>query len=214
MLAVLVLALAVIVVVIVGITQGWFASPTIEVKLPPSSNPVSSTPPPVTPPPVVSDLVGSFYADDNMKLSLNGTVVYQGTADGTEKGTPLDWTTKKNIKITNVKAGDKIGFIVTNTGGPGGFTGKFNWNGKDYLINSKMFSSATSISPSYATVNTNSPATVPYSGYSLYGYTANQVWPNLVNGFPQSEWVWTPGPTGSGDAGCDKCTNTYIWTVA
>lgn len=211
---VIALAIVIIVLVVVGAQQGWFSSMTqVEVNLPQSGTPPSpAAPAVVTPPPVVSDLVGLFNADNYLKIAVNGTVVYEGTVDTKPTGANIDWGSQQSVVIKNVKAGDKVGFMVTNVGGPGGFSGVFKWNGKDYKINSQMFASSTSKSTRYANPNANVPSAVPLTGASpVYGYNAG-VWGGVANNYAGAEWVWTPGV--GADAACEFCTNTYVWTAA
>lgn len=168
--------------------------------------------------PSVYDFVGYFNADNYLKVSRNGIIVYQGTEDGTANSNKIDWPSKQVVRLSNVQPGEKIGFIVTNVSSAGGFSGEFSWNNKKYLVNSSLFSEYSSTSLKYATPNTNLPANIPHrdaSSSPLFTYTT-AVWgkdPGSVSyNYPDSEWVWTPGI--AGDSLCEFCTNTYVWIAA
>lgn len=90
--------------------------------------------PPVVPPaeivPAISDLNGSFYADDYLSIKLNKAEVYSDNGP---------WDKQRTITIPSVKTGDFIDFIVKNGGGAGGFIGTWKWNGKTYNTSASMF---------------------------------------------------------------------------
>lgn len=168
--------------------------------------------------PSVYDFVGYFNADNYLKVSRNGIIVYQGTEDGTANSNKIDWPSKQVVRLSNVQPGEKIGFIVTNVSSAGGFSGEFSWNNKKYLVNSSLFSEYSSTSLKYATPNTNRPANIPHQDAEsspLFTYTT-AVWgkdPGSVSyNYPDSEWVWTPGV--GRDNLCEFCTNTYVWVAA
>lgn len=168
--------------------------------------------------PSVYDFVGYFNADNYLKVSRNGIIVYQGTEDGTANSNKIDWPSKQVVRLSNVQPGEKIGFIVTNVSSAGGFSGEFSWNNKKYLVNSSLFSEYSSTSLKYATPNTNQPANIPHrdaESSPLFTYTT-AVWgkdPGSVSyNYPDSEWVWTPGV--GRDNLCEFCTNTYVWVAA
>jgi hypothetical protein len=146
----------------------------------PAQLPVVVNSPPVEQPIIkqvpVSPLVGKFNADDHMSIQVNGVEVYS------EQG--IGWTTQHNVNIPNVKTGAKVSFIVRNTGGPGGLIGSFQWNGKTYNVNSKLF-------PGNATIAEGD---------------ANVIWGSWVaNQYPaDADWLWS-------NDNCDKCTHTFTW---
>jgi hypothetical protein len=63
-----------------------------------------------------------IQVDDEFKVFFRGSHVYSGSG----------WNKGHNITIQNVNYGDKIHFRCNNNGGPGGFIGKFSFNGTDY----------------------------------------------------------------------------------
>lgn len=87
--------------------------------------------------PVSSPLVGSFNADDNFAILINGFDVYNKTT--------IKYDQQQMINIPNVKLGDQVTFAITNLSGLGGFIGSFTWNGKRYDINSALFPEMTDV---------------------------------------------------------------------
>jgi len=95
------------------------------VLVPPTGSPSN-----VPPAPVVSSLSGSFYADDILRINLNGSQVYADNGP---------WDMKRSVNLPSVRSGDTVDFIVQNTGGPGGFIGTWTWNGKTYNTSAATF---------------------------------------------------------------------------
>ncbi len=144
----------------------------------PAQLPVVVNSPPIIKQVPVSPLVGKFNADDHMSIQVNGVEVYS------EQG--IGWTTQHNVNIPNVKSGDKVSFIVRNSGGPGGLIGSFEWNGKTYNVNSKLFPGNSTIAEG----------------------DANVIWGSWVaNQYPaDADWLWS-------NDNCDKCTHTFTWVA-
>jgi hypothetical protein len=63
-----------------------------------------------------------IQVDDEFKVFFKGSHMYSGSG----------WNRAHNVSIQNVSYGDKIHFRCRNSGGPGGFIGKFTFNGTDY----------------------------------------------------------------------------------
>jgi cell fate (sporulation/competence/biofilm development) regulator YlbF (YheA/YmcA/DUF963 family) len=66
-----------------------------------------------------------IQVDDEVKVFFRGSHIYTGSG----------WNRAHNITVQNANYGDKIHFRCYNGGGPGGFIGKFNFNGVDYYSN-------------------------------------------------------------------------------
>jgi len=85
---------------------------------------------PAQPAPVSGPLVGSFNADNYLRVNLNGSQVYTSQ---------IEWPEKQTITLPSVKTGDRVDFLVENVGGPGGLIGQWSWNGKTYYVNAATF---------------------------------------------------------------------------
>lgn len=109
--------------------------------------------------------VVDVYADNFVDITLNGIVI---------KSYKDDWTNRKTLTIPGVKAGDTIGFVVTNVGGPGGLIGSITWNNKTVYTSPTLLTS------------TNGTLIVPPADWL-------SVWAGPVppTTFPNSQWVWT-----------------------
>ncbi len=117
-------------------------------------------------------LKGYFYADDELKVLLNDEEVY--ISDKV-------WDKKHEVQIEKVAPGDKITFRVTNKGGPGAFTGFFDWNNQRYTINKDTF--PDTVVPSSVT---------PWATIDLSEFPV------------EAQWIWTLD-------NCALCTNHLNW---
>jgi len=141
-----------------------------------SSSSSSSSPSSSSSSPVVSSLVGKFYADDELTVLHDGKTVYSDNGP---------WNSLRNLNLSGVKAGDKVVFVVKNTGGPGGLIGSWTWNGKSYDVNTTTF-------PEFVVSPWNSSSNLTLDRKNL---------------FPGAVWIW------SADS-CNHCTNQFTWTAA
>lgn len=85
-------------------------------------------------------LNGTFQADNYLTVLVNDQVKYAKPSVG--------WTDKHNVSIPNVNPGDKVTFSVENSGGAGGFTGSFSWNGKHFTVSDSLFPGKVVVDPS------------------------------------------------------------------
>jgi biotin carboxyl carrier protein len=122
--------------------------------------------PPVIPTnPISSPLVGSFNADDNFAVLINGFDVYNTTG--------IKSSQQQMINIPNVKLGDQVTFAITNLSGLGGFIGSFTWNGKRYDINSALFPGMTDVYDIYDPESIWGPTNYPNTNAKWIWSTSN-----------------------------------------
>lgn len=134
-------------------------------------------------------LTGRFYADNTL-------AVYLVQPDGSEteviNNPTFDWTVLQGFQIDAVLPPQRLKFVVTNSGGPGGLRGVMLWHGMyiSTVTNNKAWSS-----PDGPIVD----ATKLFGDqWQIPCYFKNACTAGLT------QWIWTAD-------GCQNCTRTFFW---
>lgn len=197
----------ILVLVICVIVYAVYANQTVTLQAVPASNgtnvlvPTPAPAPVPAPVPVVSNLTGTFNADNYLTVYQNNNLVVPIIS--------TDWMSKVSVNVPNVKQGDRIDFVVQNVGGPGGLIGKFTWNGKTYVVNQQLFNSVKVVKLSNnnraqptATQLSQAQASKAIVGdssiWSEYAKTSDYA--------SNTQWVWESG-------NCESCYAIFSWVA-
>lgn len=136
-------------------------------------------------------LVGEFQGDDNLVILVNGKIVHNDPSKG--------WGDIQKVAFP-VGPGDRVDFVVKNSGGPGGLIGKWSWKLNDYVVNTMTLKNVDA---------NDNPLSMPiYDAGIKFG----NPWNTAADAWPAGAiWVWRDQDANTICGWNSECTNTFTW---